>query len=358
MSQLSESGSSHTRVSAVGAAAQRAYLATPPAVLVLMSMVSVQLGAALAKGLFAELGPLGTVFLRVGSAALVLMLLWRPRLSRLSPAPPATTPAGASTAALPAGPRTAEELAAAALASEATGPAPGPLPGARAASESRPSRRDWWNMLLFGLTIALMNSLFYSSIARIPLGIAVTAEFVGPLAVALLQSRNVRDVAWAVLAAAGILLLAPIGHVAGDPPVDPLGLALALAAGVCWGVYILLNVRVGRAFRGGTGLALSMTAATVVIAPFGIASAGANLLKPALLLTGFMVGILSSFIPFSLELEALRRLPARVFGVLLSGEPALAVLIGWIVLSEAIQARELVAVLLITVASAGAAFLG
>ena len=342
MSELSEPSTSRSTAASAIAATRRLSGATPPAVLVLLSMVSVQLGAALAKGLFAELGPLGTVFLRVASAALVLMLLWRPRLSRLSPASPAAADAAGSAEGLPAGARAADEVSA----------------EAQAETPARPSRRDWWNMLLFGLTIAAMNSLFYSAIARIPLGIAVTAEFVGPLAVALLQSRNVRDVAWAVLAGAGILLLAPIGHVAGDPPVDPLGLALALAAGVCWGIYILLNVRVGRAFRGGTGLALSMTAATVVMAPFGIASAGADLLKPELLLTGFMVGILSSFIPFSLELEALRRLPARVFGVLLSGEPVLAALIGWIVLAEAIDLRELVAIVLITVASAGAAFFG
>ena len=212
-------------------------------------------------------------------------------------------------------------------------------------------------MLLFGLTIAVMNSLFYSAIARVPLGIAVTAEFVGPLAVALVQSRNRRDVAWAVLAAAGILLLAPIGHVAGSPPIDPLGLGLALLAGAFWGFYILLNVRVGRAFRGGTGLALSMCIATLAMAPLGIISGGVNLLKPGLLLIGLAVGILSSFIPFSLELEALRRLPARVFGVLMSGEPAMAALIGWVVLGEAIELRALVAVVLITVASAGTAFL-
>jgi inner membrane transporter RhtA len=122
--------------------------------------------------------------------------------------------------------------------------------------------------------------------------------------------------------------------------------------------FYLLNVRVGRAFRGGTGLALSMSIAALAMAPFGIASGGANLLKPGLLLVGLCVGILSSFIPFSLELEALRRLPARVFGVLMSGKPARAALIGGLVLGEAIQVRALVAVVLITVASAGTAFLG
>ena len=162
MSQLPESSTSRRPGNSAIAAARRGARATPPVALVLLSIVSVQLGAALAKGLFGALGPLGTVFLRVGFAALVMLALWRPRLSQLSPLTPS-----------PAVSR--------------------PVRG------RWPSRRDGWTVLLFGLTIAAMNSLFYAAIARVPLGIAVTAEFVGPLAVALLQSRNGRDVAWAVL---------------------------------------------------------------------------------------------------------------------------------------------------------------
>ncbi len=331
MARLPQANADPRPVTTPVTTARRSLQRTPPVALVVLSIVSVQLGAALAKGLFGALGPLGTVFLRVGFAALALLVLWRPRMAQLSPVVP-------------------------------TAAARQPAAAGQPAAAARPSRRDWLTMLAFGLTIAAMNSLFYSAIARVPLGIAVTAEFVGPLAVALLGSRDRRDVAWAVLAAAGIVLLAPIGPLtgsgAGRALVDPLGLVLALSAGVCWAAYILLNVRVGRAFRGGTGLALSMTVATLAMAPLGIASGGAHLLEPGWLLIGLLVGILSSFIPFSLELEALRRLPARVFGVLMSLEPAMAALIGWVVLGEAIHVRALMAVLLITLASAGTALRG
>lgn len=173
MSQLPESSTSRRPGNSAIAAARRGARATPPVALVLLSIVSVQLGAALAKGLFGALGPLGTVFLRVGFAALVMLALWRPRLSQLSPLTPSP----------------AERLQPAVTAPAVSRPVRGRWP----------SRRDGWTVLLFGLTIAAMNSLFYAAIARVPLGIAVTAEFVGPLAVALLQSRNGRDVAWAVL---------------------------------------------------------------------------------------------------------------------------------------------------------------
>ncbi len=267
----------------------------PPTVLVLFSILSVQLGAALAKSLFPAIGSGGTVFLRVGLAALVLLLVWRPHLRAYTPA-------------------------------------------------------HYALVALFGLTIAAMNAAFYAAIARIPLGIAVTLEFVGPLGVAFVASRRRSDLLWAGLAAGGVLLLAPIGNLT----IDPLGVGLALVAGGCWAAYILLNVRVGRTFAGGTGLALSMSVAALVLIPLGVASGRGMLLDPRILLLGCGVAVLSTLIPFSLELEALRLLPARVFGVLMSLEPAIAALIGWVVLKETTGFRALVALTLIMVASGGA----
>jgi len=267
----------------------------PPPVLVLFSILSVQLGAALAKSLFPAIGSGGTVFLRVGLAALVLLLVWRPHLQAYTPA-------------------------------------------------------HYALLTLFGLTIAGMNAAFYAAIARIPLGIAVTLEFVGPLGVAFVASRRRSDLLWAGLAAGGVLLLAPIGNIM----IDPLGVGLALVAGGYWAAYILLNVRVGRTFAGGTGLALSMSVAALVLIPLGVASGKGMLLNPRVLLVGCGVAVLSTLIPFSLELEALRLLPARVFGVLMSLEPAIAALIGWVVLKETTGLRALIALTLIMVASGGA----
>jgi inner membrane transporter RhtA len=261
---------------------------------VLLSIFSVQLGAALAKNLFPAIGSGGTVFLRVGLASLVLLLVWRPPLRTYT-------------------------------------------------------RTHYGLVLLFGLNIAVMNAAFYAAIARIPLGIAVTLEFVGPLGVAVATSRQRRDLLWAGLAGGGVLLLAPIGNMT----IDPLGVGLALLAGGCWAAYILLNVRVGRTFVGGTGLAMSMSVAAVALIPLGVVSGGGMLLDPRILLIGCGVAVLSTIIPFSLELEALRLLPARVFGVLMSLEPAIAALVGWVVLKETVSFRALVALTLIMVASGG-----
>jgi inner membrane transporter RhtA len=278
---------------------QRVVARVPSPVLVILAILSVQLGAAFAKSLFEAVGSSGTVFVRVTFAALIFLLLWRPRLQR-----------------------------------------------------REHSRSDYVLVLFFGLTIAGMNALFYAAIARIPLGIAVTLEFVGPLGVAVAASRRRRDFLWAALAACGVVLLAPFGNT----QIDPLGVVFALLAGALWGTYILLNVRVGRAFQGGTGLALGMLVAACALIPFGVASGGAALLKPEVLLIGLGVAVLSTVIPFSLELEALRRLPARVFGVLMSLEPAIAALIGFIVLRETTSLRALIALALIIVASGGVSF--
>ena len=261
--------------------------------LVLAGIASVQVGAALATKLFRHLGPAGTVLLRVLFAAVVLCAIWRPRLRA----------------------QTVGELRLAAL---------------------------------FGLSLAFMNLTFYEALDRIHLGIAVTLEFVGPLGVALAGSRSRLDVLWALLAAAGVALLGGVGA----PSLA--GVAFALAAGGFWAAYILLTARVGRAFTGGGGLAIAMAIATLPLIPFGIADAGTHLLQPALLAAGFAVALLSSVVPYSLELEALRRIPAQLFGVLMSLEPAMAALAGLVVIGQSLSALDLVAIALVVTASAGA----
>jgi inner membrane transporter RhtA len=268
----------------------------PPVVLVLGAISSVQVGAAFAKTLFDELGVGGTVFLRILFAAIVLALIWRPRLAGHG-------------------------------------------------------RGDLWLAVAFGLTLGAMNFAFYSALDRIPLGIAVTFEFVGPLGVAVAGSRRPLDLLWVALAAAGILLLSDFG----STDLDGLGVALAMLAGGFWAAYILLSARVGGAFPGGGGLALAMIVASVMLLPVGVGDAGADLLVPSILAAGAAVAILSFVIPYSLEMEALRRMPAGVFGVLMSLEPAAGALAGLIVLSEGLAAREVVAILLVIAATAGAA---
>jgi inner membrane transporter RhtA len=276
--------------------------AAPPTSLVLLGIATVQLGAAIAKGLFGELGPTGTVFLRVGFAALVLLILWRPSLGGYA-------------------------------------------------------RGDYLVAGVFGLTLAAMNLSLYLALDRIPLGIAVTLEFAGPLGVAVAGSRRMLDVLWVALAAAGIVLLAPL-DVLGESDLDPAGVALALLAGCFWASYIILSARTGSVFPGGTGLVIALCVGTVVLAPVGVVGGGTALLDPGLLLAGFAVAMLSSAIPYSLELEALRKLPARVFGVLMSLEPAVAALVGFVVLGERLGMRALAAVLLVTVAAIGASRFG
>jgi inner membrane transporter RhtA len=266
----------------------------PSTSLVVSAIASVQFGSALAATLFAQIGPGDTVFLRLTSAAVILLLVRRPRLRG----------------------RTAREMH---LASA------------------------------FGIVLAAMNLSFYEALDRIPLGVAVTIEFVGPLAVAVAGSRRRIDRLWVVLALAGILALTR-GAVAG---LDPLGVALALAAGGMWGTYIILNARLGRAFEGSTGLSLAMSVAALVALPVGIAGGG-RLLDPASLALGSAVGILSSVIPYSFELEALRRIAPPTFGVLMSLEPAIAALAGFLVLGQDLGARALLGIALVVSASVGA----
>jgi inner membrane transporter RhtA len=259
-----------------------------------VGIASTQAGGAVAKTLFDDLGPAATSFLRVALAALLLVAIWRPRLSGHS-------------------------------------------------------RSDLALAAAFGLALCAMNLTFYEAIDRIPLGIAVTIEFAGPLAVAIAGSRRPLDVLWVVLAATGILLLARSG---GD--VQTAGVLLALLAGAFWAAYILLSARAGQAFPGGAGLAIAMVVGGTALLPVGIAGGGSNLLDPGLLAAGAGVALLSSAIPYSLELEALRRLPPRVFGILMSLEPAMAALAGFLILGEGLAARQIAAIVLVAAASAGA----
>ncbi|HEY2435666.1 MAG TPA: EamA family transporter [Solirubrobacteraceae bacterium] len=263
--------------------------------LVLVGIASVQIGAAFATKLFVHLGPAGTVLVRVLFAAVVLFAIWRPRLR-------------AHTA------------------------------------------RDLRLAVLFGLSLALMNLTFYEALDRIHLGIAVTLEFVGPLGVALAGSRTRLDLVWALLAAAGVALLGGFG------PANATGILLALTAGGFWAAYILLNARVGQAFSGGDGLAIAMLIATLPLIPPGIVDGGSNLLNPGYLAAGLAVAVLSSAVPYSLELEALRRIRPQLFGVLMSIEPAMAALAGLVVIGQGLSAVEVLAIALVVIASSGATF--
>lgn len=268
--------------------------AVPPTVHVVAAIVSAQLGSSLAKFLFASLGPLAAVSLRSVFAALILLLIWRP-----------------------------------------------PFRG-------RP-RADLLAALALGVTLAGLSLSFYSALERIPLGVAMTLEFAGPLGLALVTSRRRLDLLWGVLAVVGILVLSPIGGT-----VDPLGAGLALLGGVFWAAYILLSARIGRTIPGGGGLALAMVVTAVVTLPFGLAAGERIAANPQVLVTVLAVALLSSVIPFSLEMEALRRMPVRVFGVLMSLEPAIAALVGLVVLGETLGMREAAAIGLVVVASIGA----
>jgi inner membrane transporter RhtA len=264
--------------------------------LVIGAACSVQGGASVAKSLFPQLGPPGVVFLRLLFGSVALWTIARPRLR------------------------------------------------GRAMPELR-------LLVALGIVLAAMNLSFYEALDRVPLGIAVTVEFLGPLAVAVLGSRRASDLVWVALAAAGVALLAN----SGEGAVHPLGIGLAAFAGLCWACYILLGVRVGRAFPGASGLAPAMALGALLSAPWGIVSAGGHLRHPQLVGAGVGVGLLSSALPWSMELEALRRLPAHVFSVVLSLEPAVAALAGLVFLHEHLGPRAWSAVGLVVVASAGAA---
>lgn len=262
---------------------------------VLLSIVSVQGGAAIAKGLFPLLGAAGTTSLRIGLSALILAVVVRPQLGRLQPA-------------------------------------------------------QWRAVVPYGLVLGLMNFLFYCALKRVPLGLAVTLEFIGPLVLALAGSRRWTDAVWAVLAGAGIALIAP-WHSQG---VDLWGLALSLAAGGLWAVYIVMGQRTAAVLPGQQAVAIGMLFAALPVLPFGISSGSLLALTPHLLLLGGLLALFSSVLPFSLEMQALRTLPTRTFSILMSLEPVAAALSGWLLLGEKLALGQWLAVGFIVVASIGA----
>ncbi|WP_406726895.1 EamA family transporter [Streptomyces sp. GD-15H] len=266
-----------------------------PVGLVLAGGISVQFGGALAVTLMPRAGALGVVTLRLLVAAIVLLLVCRPRLRGHS-------------------------------------------------------RADWTTVIVFGLAMAGMNGLFYQSVARIPLGTAVTLEVLGPLALSVLASRRAVNFVWAGLALAGVFLLGGGGF----DTLDPVGAAFALGAGVMWAAYIVFSARTGRRFPQADGLALAMGVAALVFLPLGIAESGTKLLDPTVLGLGAAVAVLSSVLPYTLELLALRRLPASTFAILMSLEPAIAAAAGFLILSQVLTLTEAAAIALVIAASMGA----
>ena len=271
----------------------RAAAAVPPPGLLLVSIVSIQLGAAVAVQLFETLGPASTTFLRIALAAVLLLAATRRRISA-------------------------------------------------------DARRHIGLLAIFGCAIGAMNLCFYGAIDRIPLGVAVAIEFIGPLGVAALTSRRARDFLWTGLAVAGLVLLTP--DIGGE--LDPVGVALALAAGAGWASFILISPRVGRDVGGG-GLALAMVAAGLFTLPFAVAAGGLERLDPGLLVGVLAVAILSTALPYALEFEALRRMTARAYGIIVTLEPVVAALVGALILGQALPPTALLAIAFVTAAAVG-----
>ncbi|GGN61256.1 membrane protein [Streptomyces albiflavescens] len=266
-----------------------------PLGLVLAGGISVQFGGALAVTLMPRVGALGVVTLRLLLAAIVLLAVCRPKVRGHS-------------------------------------------------------RADWGTVVVFGVTMAAMNGLFYQAVARIPLGPAVTLEVLGPLALSVLASRRAVNLIWAGLAVCGVFLLGGGGF----SSLDPTGVAFALGAGAMWAAYIIFSARTGRRFPQADGLALAMAVAAVAFLPLGIVESGSKLVVPATVALGAAVAVLSSVLPYTLELLALRRLPASTFAILMSLEPAVAATAGFLVLNQALSATEALAIALVIAASMGA----
>ncbi len=227
----------------------------------------------------------------------------------------------------------------------------------------RPWRRAWtWAdvpiLVLFGATLGLMNLLFYNAIKTVPFGLAIAVEFTGPLAVALWSSKKPLDFVWIVLAVAGMGLILPLGNASGvdiqAAAIDPVGIAYALGAGACWAIYIVVGQRVADRI-GAFATPMGMLVAALLVTPVGISVAGSSLLNPEWMLAGLGIALLSSAIPYSLEMYSLKHLPKQTFSILLSLEPAVGALAGWLVLSEQLSTQQLGAIGLIMAASMGSA---
>jgi inner membrane transporter RhtA len=270
---------------------------TLPVGALIVAMASIQLGAALVKGLFPLIGAPGATALRLALASCMLLAVWRPW-------------------------------------------------------RMRPTAREVRSIVIYGLAMGWMNLFFYLALNRIPLGITVALEFTGPLAVAMAASHRPVDFLWIALAAAGLLALLPLGLE--SRPLAPAGIGFALAAGFCWALYILFGQKAGAVHGGGTA-ALGTLVGAAAIVPIGIAHAGAALFSPALLPVACAVALLSSALPYSLEMYALARLPTRTFGVLMSLSPALGALSGLCFLAERLTAIQWAAIASIMVASGGSA---
>lgn len=262
------------------------------------ALISLQTGAAFAKSLFPAVGAEGVAALRIGLAALLLGLVLRPWKLRMA-------------------------------------------------------ADGWRNLLVYGAMLGLMNILIYRAFATIPLGIAISIEVLGPLGVALLASRRGLDLLWIALALAGLVLL-PLG--AGESGLDWRGVSFALAAALCWGLYVSVGGKI--AHLGGQGVAAGMAVAALIVVPLGAAHAGRALIAPQVLVTGLVIALLSSALPFLLDIHALRRLPQKLFGVLMSASPAVSALAGFLILGERLGPLQWVGIAAITAACAGSAVAG
>jgi inner membrane transporter RhtA len=273
----------------------------PAALLVLGSCTSLQVGAALAMRLFPIAGATGTTLLRLAIAAAALLAATRPRVRTWT-------------------------------------------------------RTQWREVVLYGLSLGAMNGFFYAAISRIPLGAAVTVEFLGPLTLAAVLSRRARDLGWVLLALTGVLVLGWAGRAgAGSGGLDLVGVLFALAAAAMWALYILTGARAGAAVPGRGGLAVAMTVGTLLLLPLGACGAARALARPALVLVAVGTSVAASIVPYTLELAALRRIPRHVFGILLSLEPAVAALAGWLLLSQHLGPLALAGILATVLAGAGSA---
>ncbi len=269
--------------------------AAMPIAAALIAMCCIQAGASVAKGLFPIIGPAAATTLRLGLACLMMLAIWRPWRSRVAP-----------------------------------------------------EHRRF--ILAYGISLGCMNALFYAALSRIPLGVAVALEFTGPLGVALLASRRPSDYLWVALAITGVVLLLPIS--VGAEHLDTVGVAFALGAGVFWAAYIVFGQRAG---AGGSGPAVAYGSliATIVVAPLGIAQSGLAMFAPSILPAAVAMALLSSAIPYSLEMMSMTRLSAKTFGVLMSVEPGIGAIAGLILLKERLSMTQVIAILLIVVASVG-----